>query len=153
MNAPQSDELTAFLLSKKNSAPAPEIDWQKRRQEWLDALAGLYKKITEELLSESITRQLVTVSQSEKEITEEHLGKYRAQELILDISGEVVRLSPKGRNIIGAKGRVDLVGDLDSMTLVLEPDGQWSIVLSRVPRQVVNLDRKTFAEALQRVMR
>jgi hypothetical protein len=51
------------------------------------------------------------------------------------------------------KGRVDLVGDLDSMTLILEPEGHWNIVLSRVPRHVAELDGKTLAEALRRVMR
>ena len=52
-----------------------------------------------------------------------------------------------------AKGRVDLVGELDAMTLILEPAGHWSVVLSRVPRQVVTLDGKTLADALRRVMR
>ena len=88
-----------------------------------------------------------------KKIKEEYLGTYRVPELILDISGESVRFSAKGRNIIGARGRVDLVGDLDAMNLVLEPAGHWSVVLSRVPRQVVSLDGKTLAEALRRVMR
>jgi hypothetical protein len=74
-------------------------------------------------------------------------------ELILDISGETVRLSPKGRNTMGANGRVDLVGELDAMTLIVDPERQWSVVLSRVPRQVVALDTKTLAEALRRVMR
>jgi hypothetical protein len=88
-----------------------------------------------------------------KKIKEEYLGTYRVPELILDISGESVRFSAKGRNIIGARERVDLVGDLDAMTVVLEPAGHWSVVLSRVPRQVVSLDGKTLAEALRRVMR
>jgi hypothetical protein len=48
---------------------------------------------------------------------------------------------------------VDLIGDLDSMTLILEPEGHWVIVLSRVPPQVVALDGNTLAEALRRVMR
>jgi hypothetical protein len=37
--------------------------------------------------------------------------------------------------------------------LVLEPAGEWSIVLSRVPRRTAALDSKTLAEALRRVMR
>jgi hypothetical protein len=136
MKAPQSDELKDFLLSRQNPAPANEIDWGERRREWTDAVGQLYRKITDELLAESIAQRLVTVSFDEKEVEEEYLGTYIVPELILDISGETVRFSPKGRNIIGAKGRVDLVGDLDSMTLILESGGEWSIVLSRVPRQV-----------------
>ena len=113
----------------------------------------LYEKVTGELLSDSIAQGLVTVSRVDKAIEEEYLGKYRVSELILNISGETVRFSPKGCNVIGAKGRVDLVGELDAMTLVLEPAGYWSVVLSRVPRQVVTLDGSSLAEALRRVMR
>jgi hypothetical protein len=153
VKSPQSDELKEFLLSRQEHGSANTIDWGQRRREWMDAVKKLYRQITGELLAESIEQRLVTVSRVDKEVKEEYLGKYRVPELILDISGETVRFSPKGRNIIGAKGRVDLVGDLDSMTLILEPDGHWSVVLSRVPRHVAELDGKTLAEALRRVMR
>lgn len=153
MKSPQSDELKDFLLSRHEHMPANEIDWGQRRRQWIEAVERLYRKITGELLAESIAQGLVSVSRSEKKIKEEYLGTYRIPELTLDINGETVRFSPKGRNIIGARGRVDLVGDLDAMTLVLEPEGHWSVVLSRVPRRVVSLDRKTLAEALRRVMR
>jgi hypothetical protein len=153
VKSPQSDELKDFLLSRHEHMPGNEIDWKERRREWIEAVKQLYQKVTGELLADSIKRQLVTVSRDKKQIKEEYLGTYQVPELILDISGETVRFSPKGRNIIGARGRVDLVGDLDAMTLLLEPEGHWSVVLSRVPRQVVSLDGKTLAEALRRVMR
>jgi len=105
------------------------------------------------LLAGPIAQRLVTVSRGKKKIEEEDLGTYWAPELNLDISGETVRFSPKGRDIMGAKGRVDLVGELDAVTLVLEPAGHWSVVLSRVPRYVAALDSKTLAEALRKVMR
>jgi hypothetical protein len=148
----QSDELKDFLLSRQRASTS-EIDWAERRREWIDRVEQLYHKVTDELLAESIAQGLVTVSRVEKEIQEEYLGRYRVPELILDISGETVRLSPKGRNTMGANGRVDLVGELDAMTLIVDPERQWSVVLSRVPRQVVALDTKTLAEALRRVMR
>jgi hypothetical protein len=152
MKAPQSDELKDFLLSRQHT-PANEIDWKERRRQWIDAVERLYLKVIGELLAESIAQELVTVSRVQKEIKEEYLGKYRVPELVLGINNETVRFSPKGRNIIGAKGRVDLVGELDTMTLILEPAGDWNIVLSRVPRRAVALDGKTLAEALRRVMR
>ena len=153
MRSPQRDELKDFFLSRHQSEPANEIDWGERRRQWIEAVERLYQQVTGVLLAESISQGLVAVSRREKVIEEEYLGTYRVPELILEVSGETVRFSPKGRNIIGAKGRVDLVGELDAMTLVLESAGQWSIVLSRVPRHVVALDRKTLAEALRRVMR
>jgi hypothetical protein len=149
----QADELKDFLLSRQQNAHANETEWGERRQQWINAIDRLYQKVTGELLADSIAQRLVTVSLVRKQIEEEYLGKYSVRELNLDISGETVRFSPKGRNIIGAKGRVDLVGDLDAVTLLLEPAGHWSVVLSRVPRHVVALDRNTLAEALRRVMR
>jgi hypothetical protein len=153
VNSPQSDELKDFLLSRQQHASTNEISWGERRREWINAVERLYQTVTDELLSESIAQGLVAVSRVEKEITEEYLGTYRVPELILDIGAETVRFSPKGRNTIGANGRVDLVGELDAMTLVLEPAGHWSVVLSRLPRQVVALDGKALTEALRRVMR
>jgi hypothetical protein len=153
VKSPQSDELNDFLLSRQQHALTNNIDRGKRRRQWKDAVEQLYQKVTGDLLAESIAQGLVTVSRVRKEIKEEYLGAYRVPELVLDISGESVRFSPKGRNIIGAKGRVDLVGELDAMTLILEPAGHWSVVLSRAPRQVVALNRKTLTEALRRVMR
>ena len=152
MKSPQSDELKDFLLSRQRPA-GNGIAREERRRQWIDDVERLYEKVTGELLSDSIAQGLVTESRVDKAIEEEYLGKYRVSELILNISGETVRFSPKGCNVIGAKGRVDLVGELDAMTLVLEPAGYWSVVLSRVPRQVVTLDGSSLAEALRRVMR
>ena len=153
MKAPQSDELQDFLLSRQQRAAVNENGSKERRREWVAAVKRLYQRVTDELLAKSIERGLVTVSRVEKEITEEYLGTYRVPELVLGTNRETVRFAPKGRNIIGGKGRVDLVGELDSITLVLEPGGDCNIVLSRVPRRAVALDAKSLAEALRRVMR
>ncbi len=152
MESSQPDAIKDFLLSRQQHASQNRVG-RRRRDQWIDAVERLYQKITDELLAGSIQQGLVTVTRVDKEIEEEYLGTYKVPELILDINGEKVRFSPKGRNIIGAKGRVDLVGDLDSITLILEPEGHWSIVLSRVPRHVVVLDAITLAEVLKRVMR
>ena len=152
MRSPTSNEVTEFLLSRQHSASGSEIDWDARLREWLDAVERLYQKV-KELLAESRGNGLVTISQVDKELQEEYLGTYKVPELVLNLGEETVRFSPKGRNVVGAKGRVDLIGELDTVTLVLEPEGHWSVVLSRVPRDVVGLDDKTLAQALRRVMR
>lgn len=155
MESPQTDAIKDFLLSRQQHASQNRIG-RRRRDQWIDAVGRLYQKITDELLAGSIKQGLVTVFRVDKSIEEEYLGTYKVPELILDINGEKVRFSPKGSNIAGAKGRVDLIGDLDSMTLILdrvERTWTWSVVLSRVPRQVAALDGKTLAEALRRVMR
>ncbi len=62
MNSQQSDELKDFLLSRQQHAPANKIDWEERRRQWIDAVEQLYQKVRGELLAESITQRLVTVS-------------------------------------------------------------------------------------------
>lgn len=149
----QPDELQSFLLSRQQQPAEGDVNWTSRRQEWVNAVEQLYHAITEDLLADSVSTGLVGVSYNEKEITEEFLGTYQVRELLLNIGGETVRFSPKGRNIIGASGRVDLIGELDSMTLILEPVGQWRLVVSRLPRRVVPLDRDALAQAFRTVMR
>jgi hypothetical protein len=48
---------------------------------------------------------------------------------------------------------VDLVGEMDAARLVLEPEGHWTVVLSRVPRFAPPLDAASLTQALWRVMR
>ncbi len=140
-------------MSRQRSQGPHEIDWKQRRRDWLTAIERLYRQVTGELLADAIAQKLVSESRKKKKITEEYLGTYSVDELILDIGGEIVTFSPKGRNIIGAKGRVDLIGQLGTTTLVLDPEGQWNVVASRAPRQHAVLNRSTLADALQRLMR
>jgi hypothetical protein len=63
-------------------------------------------------------------------------------------------LTPKGRNVVGARGRVDMRGEAGIATLVLNDAGNWGLVRQRVPTLVVeSLDEGTLLEALRRVMR
>ncbi|TWI63397.1 hypothetical protein LZ24_03268 [Desulfobotulus alkaliphilus] len=66
------------------------------------------------------------IIQEEIEITEEVSGTYKANKLIIkDDKKEVVAsIMPVGAWVIGANGRVDLIGKLDKVIIVnLEKDG------------------------------
>lgn len=145
----QPNELTEFLAGRQDNM----TDWPARRREWTDAVSRLHAKIQGELLREAHAQGLVSFSQEEKEITEDHLGTYRLPELLINFGSDTVRISPKGRNVVGAKGRVDLVGDLDSVPLVLDSDGTWRIVFTRSPLSLAPLDTHNFTEALRKVLR
>jgi len=151
---PEADTVAEFLLRRRDDALKNADKSQETIEEWLSTIDRLYSKITGDLLADATTRGLVQVAPPrEKQIREEFLGTYRAPELVLDLGGEIVRFSPIARIVLGSKGRVDLVGEADTMALIVESDDRWNIVLSRVPRRVEPLSEKTLTEALRAVMR
>jgi len=90
-------------------------------QQFLDSIAELYSQIDNWLGSTSLraTRQKV-------EIVEEACGAYKVQKLTISDPGgtTIADIVPIGAWIIGAKGRVDLIGRRDKVILVnLEKGG------------------------------
>jgi hypothetical protein len=55
------------------------------------------------------------------ELSEEKFGTYDAQSLVLKIGPHEVLLKPIGAIVIGARGRVDLIGPKGSVKIVLVP--------------------------------
>jgi hypothetical protein len=139
-------------LSKSASAGTNSgIDWGRRRREMVEHLDGLYKTV-EEYLAQAIQEGSVSVSYSTKQITEDYIGTYEVREMVLQVGDERVVFSPKGRNIAGVGGRVDLRGPLGERTLVVQ-GGEWSIIMSRTPTpKLVPLDPDSLLTALRGVM-
>ena len=150
-----ADQLTEFLRSKKDQSAGGQVDWEAKKAEWLASLQRLYARI-KNLLDESIRDGTVEVFEFEAEVTEDYLGPYKVRQLGLAVGRDRVLFSPKGVNVIGAEGRVDLQGDRDTVTLIRTASGgggEWEVVLQRVPKLVaVPLDESSLAAALQRVM-
>jgi hypothetical protein len=107
-----------FLDKKEEEMKAlPKSDWKAEKKEWLLFLDILYKSF-EAYLKDYINRG-IKITYDEIELTEENFGTYKAKRMLINIAGEIVRLQPIGTNIIGAKGRVDMLGSGGSVMLVL----------------------------------
>ena len=148
-------KLTDLVQKKQKQAGAIEgIDWDDRRNKFLDAVNGLYKQIETEL-DEPIKQKTVTAQRRQKLLTENYIGTYSVDDLVLVIGGEQVRFSPRGRNIVGAAGRVDVIGERGEATLILQPSNScWEFVQTRQPSlRTVPFDDSTLAKVLQLVMR
>lgn len=85
----------------------------------------------------------ISITSRDVELNEELVGRYEAPMLSLTIAGgHVAELRPIGLSIVGAKGRVDMVGALDSVSLLsLSPGAAitWTVatadrVLDRAAR-------------------
>jgi len=88
---------------------------QSRQAEYIARLEGLYSSV-----DKWIEDMGLTLSRSSIELNEEVAGRYEVPAAaILDAEGrKVAELLPLGAWIIGAEGRVDLVGPLDRASLV-----------------------------------
>jgi len=150
---PMNQNLTDLLQKKQKSAKGGGIDWDERRDKYLATVNGLYKQI-ESFLVQPIAQKAVRLERRKKDLTENYIGTYSVDDLILLIGDEQVRFSPRGRNIVGAGGRVDVLGERGEGAMIVQLDGQWGFVQSRQPTlKVVPLDESSFAEVLQLVMR
>jgi hypothetical protein len=141
-------------LFRKKKTQLEAIDWDERRDKYLDDVKHLYDQI-EKMLAEPIGQKSVRLQRRPKQLTENYIGTYSVDDLILVIGNEQVRFSPRGRNIAGAAGRVDVVGERGEVALIVQPDdSRWGFVQTRQPKLcIVTLDESTLAEILQLVMR
>ena len=137
-----------FRKKQKKSETDTGIDWDSRRNDYLAAVDALYKKI-EAILAEPIGQKSLTLHRRPKSLTETYIGTYSVEDLVLVIGDEQVRFSPRGRNVVGAAGRVDVIGERGEATLVLRRRG-WEFVQARQPAlRVVPFDESTLAEMLR----
>ena len=151
-----NQSLTEIFQKKQQQrhGGGPGIDWDDRRNKYLAAVDDLYKKV-ETLLAEPLAQKAVAIQRRPKELSENYIGTYKVDDLILLTGDEQVRFSPVGRNVAGASGRVDVLGERGvPEVLIVQPDGRWGFVQSRQPTlKVVPFDESSLEEILKRVMR
>jgi hypothetical protein len=145
------DQLREFFREKKKKVKPVDVNWAAKRDAWKKAVEDLYQTITDYLREAGAEVELTL---EYKVVTENNIGEYHIQELILRVGDERVVFSPKGVNIVGAKGRIDVHGDRGDATIVWQDDGRWSIVASRTPvLRLVPLTADSLAEMLRSIMR
>ncbi len=146
------DQLQEFLHQKKASHQPPETDWAARRDQWVAALAGLFNRIEKDFLGESGGD--VEIVRDRVSITESFIGTYEVPSLSLRVGDESVTFAPKGVNIVGAQGRVDVRGERGDRTLIWRGGNRWEFVLSRSPQlRCEELSTASLTEVLRAIMR
>lgn len=144
--------LREFFQHKREKATPADVDWAAKRDNWIAAVHRLFHTVQDDYLRPAAGE--VEWVRREKEVTEDFLGQYRVPELILRVGNEQVVFSPKGANVVGAAGRVDVVGDRGEATLVWQGGDCWSLVVARVPvLRLVPLTAESLADVLAGIMR
>ena len=97
-----------------------ETSIDSKQKEYISRVKKLYSRIEEWLQGKSLSAR-----RGQSEVNEEAPGRYTVPTLtILDEKGkEIAELQPVGAWVIGAEGRVDIVGVLDRDTLVYMETG------------------------------
>ena len=131
--------------------PIVEIAW------WIDKLSRLYVGV--EMWLEPLRQKgLVAFGRVQVQLTEEGIGTYPAEEMILSFGSEAIVLEPRGTLIAGARGRVDVFrrgARREQIMLILigpKEDPRWEIWPSRDPRQRKPLDQASFEDVLDTLL-
>lgn len=135
-------DLEEFLNEGKTTENS--FDWNKEKKEWLKAVDTFYSNITVWLrpLTDKPNSSL-KISFETMVISEEELGDYEIKKLNIVIKGHRVVLEPIGTNIIGAKGRIDMVGTYGTVRFLLVDKNL------RKPNIAVRISNPTNAHVLE----
>jgi hypothetical protein len=114
----KNNDFDEFVKRQGALAEAETVDWDKEREEWLGDLDALYSKI-EAFLKEYVAKGSIKLDFEEVQLNERSIGIYNARKMIIHIGRQQIGLTPIGRSIIGAKGRVDVEGSAGKARLLL----------------------------------
>lgn len=153
-----TSRLDDFISRQKNSSS--QVDLAREIESWKKAVDSLYEDI-ETFLSAYIGNGDINIEYKKTTIFEEHMGEYEIEAADIRIVTNQIKLKPVGRVIIGAKGRVDMIGSsYDPVTLLLVEDTDISeaadpvwVILMRSPEiKYVRLKRESFIDAMLSVI-
>lgn len=167
------------MASQQKTNGGAESDWAQIRDEWLNDLDCLYRKVAE-LLKDYVPGS-INFGFTKIELNEDNIGDYMANQMDIAIGRQRVSLIPIATMLVGCKGRVDAEGsagraqillvnekartaaDLVKVTVKLEgnPPGAapeakpiswaWKIVTNTFPKRFVDLDKESFFALLMEI--
>lgn len=93
-------------------------DWARERDKWIENVESFYTTIFS-YLREYIDRGQIVVQQAPVTLFEEGVGEYSTKAATLFLGKKQIEFEPIGTNLIGAKGRIDMIGPNGKVKFVL----------------------------------
>ena len=112
----------AEFVKRKAAQVQDEVDWTKKRADWLQELDELYARMEGHLRPYTQAGE-IRIERTPIQLREDHLGTYDADKLTFKIGREKIVAKPIGTLLIGARGRVDLSGPRKTLKIVLLAKG------------------------------
>jgi hypothetical protein len=142
---PPDNPLEQLFLDESAAQATIEQQRKSRIESWTKAVESLYDTIIGWLPEPARSK----VNRRALPMHESTLGSYTSHTLEFVLGSKSVAFRPKGTTIIGAKGRVDLIGPEGSLRVIQSlDDGQWSIVFDD-PRHPTPLSPAALADAIK----
>lgn len=117
----EKEELKEFLEKQKHPPKEAEVNWELHKSNWIEHVNRLYNDI-DNWLKDFITNRMLEIKKERIEIVEEEIGKYSIDKYIIIFPDYQIALEPLGTMIIGAWGRIEMIGYLNkSLPLLLLP--------------------------------
>ncbi len=141
-------------ILKERADKGPTIDVEGRKQRWIAALGDLFAQIDEWLAPAMHDGDIKCTYNGQQPIVEQLTGEYFVPSRTYVVGGkQTIRMMPVGTYLVGAAGRVDVVGPRATVRLVLDMNlGQWSRV-GDTPYDRTPLDEDEFGNVLGDVLR
>ncbi|CAN2049160.1 conserved hypothetical protein [Candidatus Magnetomoraceae bacterium gMMP-1] len=163
-------DLDQFIEKKsKIKKEFKEIDWENKKNEWLEYLHQFYEKV-KNWLKDYKDKGVIDYDFVPTDIYEENIGQYKAEKMVLNITNEQIVFEPIGTILIGAKGRIDMKGKNGIVKFVLvnkkakgtsakisisndaesekEREWQWKIATPPPSIKYIDLDNDTFSDCI-----
>ena len=119
MSTKTFDEFVRRRLDEaRESESGDDVDWNRTREDWIQSLRNLHSTM-EKYLAKYTEAGQIRVDRDKVQISEEHLGSYEVEKLTFQIGNDKIVAKPIGAMMIGAAGRVDLIGARGTLRLVL----------------------------------
>ncbi|PWE13036.1 hypothetical protein [Alcaligenes faecalis] len=118
-----SNKFDTFIKSQSHNTStesSTHLTIEQEKELWINKLAELYSLVNKSL-EDYVNSGDVRITRSPVTLHEEQIGSYRVDQLEILIGRQVVRLKPIGTFLIGARGRVDMVGPRGSVRFVIVP--------------------------------
>lgn len=103
------EELLRKKQETERTSPKNEIDWEGRRDAWLERINELFGDI-EQWLKSLIDNRLLEISRTQFNLHEQYIGSYSVPKLEILASTDRISLSPVATLIVGSYGRIDMNG-------------------------------------------
>ena len=116
------EKFEEYLKTQQNTQDKT-IDWELKKEEWIKEVETFLEQI--KCYFENY-KESVVINEQSLTINEEYLGSYTSKKLIVRFNNDTVTFTPIGRNIIGAKGRVDMEGKAGKVKFVLVGENSQS---------------------------
>ncbi|MFW5658476.1 MAG: hypothetical protein ACOCZ8_00715 [Bacteroidota bacterium] len=123
-----------FLKSQTESKSETPVDWERRKDLWLNSIKQLYRQVRDWLRTYKDDGYPIEILEEVPDIyiEEKLLGAYKAERLNFKVGRHQFQFQPVGTVIVGAQGRVDIYGPYGKRLLIKPELGEekrkWYVV-------------------------